>query len=113
MALDSGKYYPHHNLYYVVSDEWDLEVLGALLSSKVALFVLSSYAVHMRGGYFRFQAQYLRRIRVPGIGELNEQIASGLRAAFRDRDFGRIDELALSAYGLDELPRFEFVDTRT
>jgi hypothetical protein len=33
-----------------------------LLSSCVALFFVWSYAVKMRGGYLRFQAQYLRRI---------------------------------------------------
>ena len=26
-VLDKGEFYPHHNLYYVVSDKWDLEVL--------------------------------------------------------------------------------------
>ena len=32
--------YPHHNLYFVVSDRWDLEVLGGLLLSDIAnLFV--------------------------------------------------------------------------
>ena len=30
-VLDSGISYPHHNLYLVQSEEWDLEVLGGLL----------------------------------------------------------------------------------
>jgi hypothetical protein len=34
----------------VTSDHWDLEVLGGLLSSRVALFFVWSYAVKMRGG---------------------------------------------------------------
>src|SRR5690606_25589624 len=51
VALDEGRFYPHHNLYYIVSDEWDLEVLGGLLSSRVALFFIWSYATKMRGGY--------------------------------------------------------------
>jgi hypothetical protein len=34
-----------------------MEVLGGLLSSRVALFFVWSYAVRMRGGCLRFQAQ--------------------------------------------------------
>ena len=64
-VLDRGETYPHHNLYFIQSDEWDLEVLGGLLMSAVGQFFVESYGVRMRGGYWRFQAQYLRRIRVP------------------------------------------------
>jgi hypothetical protein len=32
--------------------------------------------------------------------------------AFRARDFGALDELALAAYGITKLPEFDFVDTR-
>lgn len=112
VALDKGKYHPHHNLYYVVSEAWDMEVLGGLLSSKVALFFIWSYATKMRGSYLRFQAQYLRRIRVPDPTKIPAKLAKDIRAAFIRRDFPRLDELALSAYGLNRLPPFEFVDTR-
>jgi hypothetical protein len=112
VVLDEGRFYPHHNLYFVTSDRWDLEVLGALLSSHVALFFVWSYAVKMRGGYLRFQAQYLRRIRVPDPRTLSPSLAGSLRDAFRQRDFPRLDALALEAYGIPSLPSFDFVDTR-
>ncbi len=112
VTFDPGRYYPHHNLYFITSDAWDLEVLGALLSSRVALFFVWSYAVKMRGGYLRFQAQYLRRIRVPDAKQLSGKLKNALRQAFRMRDFSGIDELALQAYDLSALPAFEFVDTR-
>lgn len=112
VAYDEGKYHPHHNLYFVTSDSWDLEVLGGLLSSKVALFFVWSYAVKMRGGYLRFQAQYLRRIRVPDPASLSVALKNRIRTAFRDRDFKKLDELSLQAYGLETLPDFTFVDTR-
>jgi hypothetical protein len=112
VAFDEGKFHPHHNLYFVTSDEWDMEVLGGLLSSRVALFFVWSYAVKMRGGYLRFQAQYLRRIRVPAPSSISDKLADSIRTAFRGRDFKRLDELALRAYGLRELSEFEFVDTR-
>ena len=34
-VLDPGDHYPHHNLYFVVSDAWDLEVLGGILLAAV------------------------------------------------------------------------------
>jgi len=112
VVFEPGRYHPHHNLYFVVSDIWDMEVLGALLSSKVALFFVWSYAVRMRGGYLRFQAQYLRRIRVPKPEQISAELAASLRQAFRRRDFQQIDRLASGAYGLDSIPEFDFVDTR-
>jgi hypothetical protein len=112
VVFDTGRFHPHHNLYYITSDTWDMEVLGGLLSSKVALFFVWSYAVKMRGGYLRFQAQYLRRIRLPSPHEIPARLANSIRTAFRRRDFARLDELALRAYGISELPEFDFVDTR-
>jgi len=112
VAYDEGKFHPHHNLYFVTSDVWDLEVLGGLLSSKVALFFVWSYAVKMRGGYLRFQAQYLRRIRVPDPASLSVALRNKIRTAFRARDFEKLDLLAVQAYALKSLPEFSFVDTR-
>lgn len=113
VVLDTGHFHPHHNLYYVTSGSWDMRVLGALLSSKIALFMVWSYAVKMRGGYLRFQAQYLRRIRLPDVSSIPLGLARQLATAFEDRDFPRLDSLALEAYALDSLPPFTFVDTRT
>lgn len=113
VVFDEGRFLPHHNLYFVTSDEWDMEVLGGLLSSKVALFFVWSYAVKMRGGYLRFQAQYLRRIRVPSPASVPPALAELIRTAFRARDFAKLDDLALAAYSLEMLPEFDFVDTRS
>jgi hypothetical protein len=66
----------------------------------------------MHGSYLRFQAQYLRRIRVPKPSDLSPQLAVDIREAFSKRDFKRLDALALRAYKLKSLPEFDFVDTR-
>jgi adenine-specific DNA-methyltransferase len=100
-VLDSGGTYPHHNLYYVESEIWDLEVLGALLMSIVGQFFIESYAVRMRGGYLRFQAQYLRRIRVPDFATIPTNIADELREAFRLKDVDTANRLALELYGIE------------
>lgn len=100
-VLDTGDHYPHHNLYFVVSDAWGLEVLGGLLLSDVANAIIGSYCVKMRGGYYRFQAQYVRRMRVPELDELDQSIALGLVDAFRSRDREAATELAAQVYGID------------
>ncbi|MEV7645740.1 Eco57I restriction-modification methylase domain-containing protein [Streptomyces rubiginosohelvolus] len=103
-VLDEGGLYPHHNLYFIVSDVWDMRVLGGLLLSKVAEAFVEAYAVKMRGGTLRFQAQYLRKIRVPDPGAINERDRGALAAAFDKRDVKAATEVALRVYGLAELP---------
>jgi adenine-specific DNA-methyltransferase len=100
-VLDRGETYPHHNLYFIESDTWDLEILGGLLMSAVGQFFVASYGVRMRGGYWRFQAQYLRRIRVPDPAALSTAQSEDLRKAFRQRDRSRATATALEIYGID------------
>lgn len=100
-VIDHGETYPHHNLYFIQSDEWDLEVLGGLLMSAVGQFFVESYGVRMRGGYLRFQAQYLRRIRVPVPQALSEAQSDDLRKAFREHDRQRATHAALQIYKID------------
>ena len=99
-VLDRGVTYPHHNLYYLTSKAWDLEVLGGLLLSRVAQLFIEAYCVRMRGGTLRFQAQYLRRIRVPDPDGLPETLRSRLRQAFRTRDADAATAAAIEAYGI-------------
>jgi len=103
-VLEPGGLYPHHNLYYVTSEEWNLEVLGGLLLSKVAEFFVSSYAVRMRGGTLRFQAQYLRRIRLPRPDQIADGDAAALAVAFNKRDAALATETALRIYDIDGIP---------
>ncbi|MEV4722519.1 HsdM family class I SAM-dependent methyltransferase [Micromonospora humida] len=100
-VLEKGGYYPHHNLYYVVSDAWDMEVLGGLLLSRVAQAFIEAYCVRMRGGTLRFQAQYLKQIRVPAPDAIPGDIADALRDAFRRRDVLAATEAAARAYDID------------
>jgi hypothetical protein len=100
-VLDEGGWYPHHNLYYVVSDTWDLRVLGGLLLSRVAQAFIEAYAVKMRGGTLRFQAQYLRRIRVPQPESISPEDCAALADAFTRRDRDAATEAALRAYGIN------------
>lgn len=103
-VLDSGQTYPHHNLYWITSERWDLNVLGGLLLSDIANLFMEAYSIRMRGGFLRFQAQYLRRIRAPQPDSLTEDAESALRQAFLDRDASAATKVALELYGLPRLP---------
>ena len=72
--------------------------------SAVGEFFIHSYGVRMRGGYLRFQAQYLRRIRVPNPDSIAPKLAETLSQAFETQDFELATVAALEAYGLDQLP---------
>lgn len=100
VVYEEGKLYPHHNLYYVVSDEWELKALQAVLLSKLTRLFIATYSTKMRGGFLRFQAQYLRRIRLPRW----ESVPSALRARLAEAagvlDLPACDEAVSELYGL-------------
>jgi hypothetical protein len=100
-VLEEGETYPHHNLYFVVSEKWDLPVLGGLLLSKIAQAFIEAYAVKMRGGTLRFQAQYLRRIRVPRLEDISPKDRRELADAFERRDVDAATSVAMRLYGLE------------
>ncbi len=103
-VLAPAGYYPHHNLYYVTSDTWDLEVLGGLLFSDVVEAQVAAYCVKMRGGTLRFQAQFLRRVRIPHPSSVDARTARQLAQAFKDRDRSSATKAALAAFGLARIP---------
>ncbi|MBN9742083.1 SAM-dependent methyltransferase [Amycolatopsis sp. A1MSW2902] len=100
-VYEPGGFYPHHNLYYIVSDIWDLEVLGGLLLSRVSQAFIEAYCVRMRGGTLRFQAQYLKKIRVPRPSSLDRMISAELKSAFRSRDTEAATRAAAKVYEID------------
>ena len=72
IAFDPGTLYPHHNLYFITSTRWNLRALQALLRSGIAQLFVAAYSVKIGGGYLRFQAQNLKRIRVPYWEQISE-----------------------------------------
>jgi hypothetical protein len=105
VAFEDGKLYPHHNLYYVVADEWELRALQAVLLSKLAGLFVSTYSTKMRGGYLRFQAQYLRRIRIPKWAQVPQEKRLQLIHAAERLDFGDCDAAVADLYGLSASER--------
>jgi hypothetical protein len=103
-VFDEGNYYPHHNLYWITSERWDLEVLGGLLISDVVRLIVEAYCVKMRGGTLRLQAQYLRKIRLPDPDAIDSELQKKLVEAFRNDDREEANEVARIVYGLERIP---------
>jgi hypothetical protein len=100
VVYEGGELYPHHNLYFVVSEEWDLRALQAVLLSSVARQFVVAYSTTMRGGFLRFQAQYLRRIRLPKWATVPEAMRARLAQASTSLDLPECDSAACELYGL-------------
>lgn len=99
IVLEKGKLYPHHNLYYITSEEWDLRALQAVLLSGIARLFISSYSTEMRGGFLRYQAQYLRRIRIPFWSDVSKLLRGELIEAGKSRELGACSQVAAKLYG--------------
>ena len=100
VVYEDGKLYPHHNLYYVVSDVWDLHALRAILASPVARGFVAAYSPRMRGGFLRFQAQYLRRIRLPRWDSLSATTRAALKKCAKEANTETRDELVRGIFEL-------------
>jgi len=102
VVLESGHYYPHHNLYFVTSESWDLHILQMILSSRVAHAFIAAYSPRMRGNFLRFQAQYLRRIRIPRFEEMDKAMKKEALAASRSSSQDKKDHVIQKLYGLSK-----------
>lgn len=105
IVYEEGKLYPHHNLYYVTSQEWDLRALQAVLLSGVTRLFVASYSTKMRGGFLRFQAQYLRRIRLPHWHQVPFALRRELKAAGEALDLSACNRAVFELYGLTPAER--------
>jgi len=102
VVYEDGSLYPHHNLYFITADEWDLRALQAVLLSGIAHLFVATYSTRMRGGFLRFQAQYLRRIRVPMWADVPEEMRQQLISAAIAQDIVACNRAACVLYGLSE-----------
>jgi adenine-specific DNA-methyltransferase len=100
IVLEEGKLYPHHNLYYVASESWDLAALRTILRSSVARFFVWMYGVKMRANFLRFQAQYLRRVCIPLRLEVGSAMMAALRAVPPAAPIEEVDVVVARLYGL-------------
>ncbi|MFA5913137.1 MAG: Eco57I restriction-modification methylase domain-containing protein [Burkholderiales bacterium] len=100
IVFENGELYPHHNLYYVTSEVWDLRALQAVMLSAVTRLFVATYSTKMRGGFLRFQAQYLRRIRIPLWADVSKSLRVELMKAATKLDVQACNRAAFKLYGL-------------
>lgn len=105
IVYEGGELYPHHNLYFITARTWNLKALQAVLLSDVTRTFISLYSTKMRGGYLRFQAQYLRRLRLPLWTSVPPAVRSALTKAGERRDPDACNAATAALYGLTELER--------
>ena len=102
IVYEDGQLYPHHNLYFITSDTWDMRALQAVLLSGIARLFITIYSTRMRGGYLRFQAQYLRRIRLPAWETVSEATRAELIDAAERLDLEACNQAVFRLYGLSQ-----------
>jgi len=107
IVYEEGQFYPHHNLYYIVSRYWDLRVLRVVLASGIASLFVSAYSPKMRGDYLRFQAQYLRRIRIPFWRDVSDKVKAKLISADQKDEMKICRSIVFDLYQLTNSERSE------
>ena len=114
IVYEGGKLYPHHNLYFITSNTWDVRALQAVMRSGIARLFVSLYSTKMRGGYLRFQAQYLRRIRLPHWESVSEMTRAQLERHAETGNRQELNKIVTSLYGLsaDEMALIEGAPTQ-
>lgn len=100
IVYEDGQLYPHHNLYFITSDDWNLKALQAVLQTGIAKLFVSVYSIKMRGGYLRFQAQYLRRIRLPRWKNVPAEVKKALITAANSGDIEACNNATFDLYRL-------------
>ena len=100
-VYSDGSRYPHHNCYWMTSDEWDVRSLGGLMMSDLVEGYVDAFGVKMRGSTLRFQAQYLRMVHIPRADDVDEDTKIELAEAFDAGDRDRANIASRRAYGLE------------
>ncbi len=77
-----------------------MRALQAVLMSGVAELFVAAYSTKMRGGFLRFQAQYLRRIRVPHWSAVSRQMRKKLIDAATKGNVAACNKAVVELYGL-------------
>ena len=108
VALDErGEYYPHHNVYWITSDTWNMRALCVLMRSSFVTDQIRRVSVQMRGGSIRYQAQNLRHVHIPAWSSLDEADVTSLAGLYEETDVAKVDRFveSLLAKVVDRQPK--------
>lgn len=97
--VDEGNYYPLHNIYYITGKSVRyLRLLSAILMSDIVQQQIRGITNNMNGGFPRWQSQYLRKLRVPDLRSINEELCNQLEDGYIKRDYETINSIVSKMY---------------
>ena len=112
VVYDRGGFHPNNSIYYICSSTWNLNALKVILLSSITRFFMTAYSTKISNGYLRFQAQHLRKLRLPKWETLDVALRERLVSAGENDSSGSYDELAARVYCLTEQDK-ELIGVRT
>ena len=101
VIYDSGAYHPNNSIYYICSNEWNLHALKVVLLSDITRLFISIYSTKIAKGYLRFQAQHLRKLRIPAWNSVNSQLKERMIHAGKSNNTETFTALACEMYNLN------------
>jgi hypothetical protein len=102
VVYDEGRFHPNNSIYYICSDEWNLHALRVVLLSGITKAFISAYSTKIAKGYMRFQAQHLRKLRIPLWKSIEGTLKTKLIHAGLSDDTSNFDILTYELYELNE-----------
>ena len=88
---EDGSVYPHHNVYWITSDTWNMRALCVLMRSSFVTEQIRRISVQMRGGSIRYQAQNIRQVHIPAWCSLDESDVEALSRLYGETDLSKVD----------------------
>ncbi|HHG85510.1 MAG TPA: hypothetical protein ENJ82_12255, partial [Bacteroidetes bacterium] len=94
LFIDEGKFYPHHNVYYITHPNLnDLKLIACILMSDFIKDQLSKIGLRMNGGLPRFQSQTLKKLRIPQLDHLPNSDKNILIDSYNGRNFEGLNKV--------------------
>lgn len=100
VLFDSGTFHPNNSIYYICSETWSLHALRVILLSSITKLFISTYSTKIAKGFLRFQAQHLRKLRIPNWHEIEQGLQKRLINAGELNNTHLFDELTFEVYAL-------------
>ncbi len=101
VIYDEGTYHPNNSIYYICSNDWNLHALRVVLLSNVTKIFISTYSTKIAKGYLRFQAQHLRKLRLPIWSSIEDELKAKMIEAGVSNDTASFTALTCEMYGLN------------
>ena len=104
--VDEGRFYPQHNLYYITGGSLrQLQLLSAMLMSDYVKNQLINITNCMNGGYPRWQSQYLRKLLMPDVNDIEKVLADRLLSAYQSFDMNTINNTMMAIVSMPRTKR--------